>query len=243
MPDTAAVQLRAKYVEQELMPETDTETKAPATGNMKIQYDLGKLERLLGASAYNADLPNVAVKELVQNAFDAVKAMGSGTIRIETERESRTISVADDGNGMTPEIIEKAFFTIGGSNKGTKAQDTSGGLGLAKMAFIMGSEKIEVTTVRDGLKSVVSATREEIRGGGIRVVTTNTTEPSGTTVKITLPSSFSDANGEQQAYYFPYSTPDFLEEPLIGPVTVIHNGKTLHMKSTEWTPIEGYSMT
>ena len=227
MPDTAAVQLRAKYVEQELMPETDTETKAPATGNMKIQYDLGKLERLLGASAYDANLPNVAVKELVQNAFDAIKAIGSGTIRVDTDVSQKTISVSDDGNGMTPEIIEKAFFTIGGTNKGTKPQDTSGGLGLAKMAFIMGSDKIDVTTVRDGLKSVVSATREEIRGGGIRVETTKTTEPSGTTVKVTLPASFLDANGEQQAYSFPYSKPDFLEEPLIGPVTIIHNGVTL----------------
>ena len=110
----------------------------------KLGVNKEQLITLLGSTMYQSGRQEVAVKELMQNAFDAVKIAKSqgkierGTINVVIDTKNRTVKVSDNGTGMTPEIVQKAFFTIGGSYKGDNVDSRlkSGGLGLAKMAFL-----------------------------------------------------------------------------------------------------------
>jgi hypothetical protein len=202
-------------------------------GDVEIELDINKkqLMALVGPQMYSKPIVEVATKELLQNAFDTARSAGAtyenpGTIEIKTDYSNRTLMVKDTGTGMTPEIIRTAFFTIGGTYKTGSLENTSGGLGLAKMAFILGSEHIRVESNRNGLKSVVDASSDQIRSSKFKIQTERTDEPNGTTVTVKIPENYTDAYGEQKSIYF-NSYPSFLTQPLIGPVRVIFNGTEL----------------
>lgn len=186
--------------------------------------DLPKLKLLLGAMAYKGNVPEVTVKELVQNAFDAVKTNGGGRIDVTTDQATRTITVSDNGSGMDLNIITNGFLRLGGSIKGTKPSDTSGGLGMAKMVFLYSSELIKIDSVKNGARYTARMEGGNLKG--IKILKEPTNKPNGTTITVVLPEFFTDSNGEKKSMYFP-NYPDFLSQPLIGPVEVTHNGNVL----------------
>jgi hypothetical protein len=202
-------------------------TIAESDGKVEIRPEINysRILNLLGPKMYEKNLVEVSVKELLQNAFDAVRAAGAttenpGEISIDLNLSNRTVTVRDNGVGMTPEIIQKAFFTIAGTHKEQSAENTSGGLGLAKMAFLYGSDRVKVVSIRDGVKSTVETDRKTlINRDPISVVTERTTEPSGTMVEVVIPEKVEDSEGNQKTLYFP-TEPNFLSKPLIGPVIV-----------------------
>ena len=103
------------------------EDKKFGTEQGKLNADMGNLIQLLGANMYAGSVAEIAVKELLQNAFDAVKGAvsskkgpslyDSGEITITFNGKNRTITVTDNARGMTPEIVRDAFFTVAGSDK------------------------------------------------------------------------------------------------------------------------------
>jgi len=206
---------------------------APIRERISLEADKRQLKRLLGPAMYEKPILEVATKELVQNAFDAVKDAGAseanpGRITITLDQQQRALTITDDGIGMTPDIIKKAFFTIGGTHKEGRPENTSGGLGLAKMAFLLGSDRVRLETTREGVTSTVEATSDEIDNDQIDVETVRTGKPSGTAVTVWIPKSFVDANGETHSIHLP-PKPYFLEEPLVGPVEVTFNGEPLDL--------------
>lgn len=224
-------------------------------GELRTNKD--QLIALLGNTMYNAQLKEVVYKELLQNAFDATKiAIAKGDIRkgdvkIATDSRNRTISFTDNGVGMTPDIVQKAFFTIGGTYKGEGVSNTlkSGGLGLAKMAFIFGSERLDLKTVHNGIETTVNATSDEIRSDNFTIKTRPTNEKNGTTVTVTLPKSYVNSNGEERIIDFPeyidietqYS---FLSKPLIGNIdielSITNKRGDVVTKKLSGNPPEGY---
>ena len=193
----------------------------------KLGVNKEQLITLLGSTMYQSGRQEVAVKELMQNAFDAVKIAKSqglisrGKIDVDIDKDNRTVRISDNGTGMTPEIVQKAFFTIGGSYKGEGVDNRlkSGGLGLAKMAFLFGSDYVDVTTIKDGVKTHVRATPEEIQNDNFDIVTSKTKEPNGTSVEVKIPEVYYDQNGEKRAIWFS-RIPDFLARPMMGDVDV-----------------------
>ena len=199
----------------------------------KLEANKDRLIELLGSSMYSEKLKDVVYKELLQNAFDATKIAESkgliskGKIDIEINEKERIISFTDNGIGMTPEIVQKAFFTIGGTYKGEDVDNKlkSGGLGLAKMAFIFGSEKLSLETIHNGIKTTVDATSEEIRKDNFKIKTEPTNQKNGTKVSIKIPKTYVDSKGENKEIDFPaYSDSEFkysfLANPLIGNVDI-----------------------
>lgn len=84
----------------------------------------------LAADLYvSRDRPVIALRELIQNAADAIndpvrgsKALrqigkNDGRIDVTFNREARTLTVEDNGCGMTPEVI-RMFTTLGQTTKG-----------------------------------------------------------------------------------------------------------------------------
>jgi len=77
----------------------------------------------------STDRAVIALRELIQNAADAIndpkrgsKALGqigknAGKIDVTFDREARTLTVEDNGCGMTPEVI-RTFVTLTGTTKG-----------------------------------------------------------------------------------------------------------------------------
>lgn len=201
----------------------------------EIGFDKKQMLKLLGPSMYNKPIAEVAVKELLQNSFDALKSIKGDfnkKINIEVDYNDRTIKISDNGVGMTKDIVKKAFLTIGGTNKdGLTASESSGGLGLAKVQFLLGSEYVQVETVRDGVKTSIKATAEELYDDNFYIGTSETSEPNGTFVKVKIPKNYSTHDGELRDIEFPgswatgygvSSYPNFniLTKPLIGDVNI-----------------------
>jgi len=141
--------------DQALMDQEEGSVEKLAKRKLKLQdmSSLGKLEgekmstekgsigvnkqqllMLLGPTMYNKPLAQVAVKELLQNSFDATKARQNltenkspGQIRISINMNDRTIAIRDNGIGMSPDIVKNAFLSIGGTNKeGLSTEERSG---------------------------------------------------------------------------------------------------------------------
>lgn len=218
----------------------------------KLNADMGGLIQLLGANMYATAVAEVAVKELLQNAFDAVKGAvssrkapalyKSGEITITINDDDRTITVTDNARGMTPEIVRDAFFTVAGSDKSDLTpEERSGGLGLAKMGFMLGSERLILDTVRDGVRVRVDTSAQDIANSNFQIIKTSANKKEhGTTVTVKIPEYYIDPKtGEQKAIYFS-GNPEFydaLKQPLIGPVTVKTVRKSSWADETTTLPV------
>jgi len=225
-PDTTSTSAASKSADQD---------KKFGSEQGKLNADMAGLIQLLGANMYATSIAEVSVKELLQNAFDAVKGAVSskkakslyevGKINIEINGDERTITVTDNARGMTPEIVRDAFFTVAGSDKSDLSpEDRSGGLGLAKMGFMLGSEQLILDTVRDGVRVRVDTTAKDIADSKFKI--TKSPAPKGehgTTVTVKIPEFYIDPKtGDKKSIYFSSNASyyDPLQKPLIGPVVV-----------------------
>ena len=217
--------------------------------------DMVRMARLLGPQLYGnmSDIGLVTIKEVFQNSFDALKGAiqkgdkTRGLIDVEVDSYARTITITDDGTGMTPEIINKAFLTLAGTSKETDR--ASGGLGIAKMLFLFGNESLSLRTVRNGVESTLSTSGAELMASfsdpavAPNIQTRPTSDPSGTAVTIKIPETYTDENGEVQSIDFPYkwSAGTLLESsPLLENIEVRLNGETLPIGAN--FPVDDYTV-
>jgi len=196
----------------------------------QLNADMDNLLQNLGQSMYGSGITDVAVKELLQNAFDTVKEAvfkkvikGIGHIHITLNEKDRTITVEDDGMGMTSDIVDKAFFTIAGTEKDVPPELASGGYGFAKVAFMTSTESISLDTVREGVRNTTSATASEIRRSQFKIKTAPAPKTEhGTKVVVKIPESYTDQKGEKQSIWFKTRPKSIqaLTKPLVGPVEI-----------------------
>ena len=104
-----------------------------------------RLALTLSQNLYQGNVGDITLKELVQNATDALRAAGGPSAKMEvwTNPETRQIRVLDTGTGMSPDTVMKEFVQIGGSLKGAEA---AGGFGVAKAVILSNAEKINMRT-------------------------------------------------------------------------------------------------
>jgi hypothetical protein len=230
-------------------PARDEEEEEFGERQGELKSDKAQMLRILSGSMYGSGIQDVAVKELLQNAFDSVKEAvhkgvikGFGKINITFDEENRRIIVTDNGMGMTTKIVDEGFFTVGGTKKDVPPELRSGGYGIAKVAFMTSTEEISLDTVRDGVRNIVkNATPVQITEGDFKIKK----EPApkdehGTTVVVDIPSTYVDRSGKEQRIYFfsesSYISP--LKKPLIGPVEVtVTSIDTDGSSSTETLPV------
>ncbi len=139
---------------------------------LKFELDRGRLLNLLvGHTIYND--PTVAIRELLQNAIDAVRyqhyldarearARGReeppiGRVTVRWDPDTRTLDVEDDGTGMDRDIIENHLMRVGASYYRTpRFQDDHkdfspiSRFGIGILTCFMISEDIEIVTFRSG---------------------------------------------------------------------------------------------
>lgn len=120
------------------------------------QVDLTGLMTVLGDHLYST--PTVALRELVQNAHDAItrrrvesEAPFDARIVVRADRERGTLSVLDNGAGLTRDEVIAFLATVGAGYTRTLRQKTGrddliGYFGLGFLSAFVVSDKIEVRT-------------------------------------------------------------------------------------------------
>jgi hypothetical protein len=139
---------------------------------LKFELDRGRLlDLLVGHTIYND--PTVAIRELLQNAIDAVRyqhhlasraspAAGRrrpeiGGVRVTWQPDDRILVVEDNGVGMDEDVIKHHLMTVGVSFYNTPQFEAEHGdfspisrFGIGILTCFMVSDDIEIVTNRDG---------------------------------------------------------------------------------------------
>ena len=199
----------------------------------ELGMDKGKVLQLIGQGMYSANLVESSIKELLQNSFDAVKGAVSdfkqpslykvGNITVDINKDERTIKITDDARGMSLDIVKKAFFTVAGSDKSDLPPgESSGGFGIAKLGFMIGTERLKLNTVRDGVRIKVDATGGEIADNNFKIEKSPAPKSEhGTTVEIKIPKTYIDNGMEKPIHFWSrIKSINALNRTLIGPVEV-----------------------
>ena len=117
------------------------------------------------------DMTGVVAKELLQNSHDATRtAMENGQItqgKVNFDINGRTITISDNGIGMSGSLLAGPFLELGSTGKGTGTGQNSGGFGLAKALLLYGSDKIDVITASGGKISTLDTTGEALATAAI----------------------------------------------------------------------------
>lgn len=122
----------------------------------------------LGAKLYST-LPPV-ISELIANGYDA----GASEIHIEfddTNPHNKTISVKDNGQGMSFEQINDNYLVVGRKKREEKEtkdpifnRPVMGKKGIGKLSFFGITDHAEITTIQNGNKVFFEMNRNKIRG-------------------------------------------------------------------------------
>jgi hypothetical protein len=235
----------AKVLAEQAPPKVEDTAPAAETIKSKPGVNAGRMAKMLGPQLYGdpTKMADVSLKELVQNSFDAVRSVfgdqPGGKIKISTDERNRSISLIDNGSGMTPELLGTKFLEIAGTGK--DARTASGGFGIAKMLFLYGNDAIRVVTMRDGKVAEMRTSGPKLyeslddssQAPDITVRRPSAKdaelfpEGHGTYIEVKIPKSFKDpATGEDKPIGMLKSwTPESLERsPLFAPVDVSFNG-------------------
>lgn len=136
-----------------------------------FQVDLRGVVDLLSRHLYAS--PRVYLRELLQNAVDAITARGDGPGRVTVETGGGTLRVSDDGIGLTADEVHTLLATIGRSSKrdelGFARHDFLGQFGIGLLSAFLVADEIDVVT---------RATRSG--GRALRAVATGSSRPSAT---------------------------------------------------------------
>ncbi|MEL4422992.1 TIGR02391 family protein [Shewanella algae] len=161
---------------------------------LEMRFDPKTIEHL-GVKMYSTLPP--ALSELISNAYDA----DSGEVTIKLVQSSgvpKSITVKDDGEGMSLEEIQTKFLVIG-RNRRDEVGDirtkkfgrlATGKKGLGKLALFGLANKITVRTIKGGLLNSFELSWEALLGSSdtykpnVSKVDHPTTAPDGTEIKL-----------------------------------------------------------
>lgn len=126
-------------------------------GKFELKFDPRTIEHL-GVKMYSTLPP--ALSELVSNAYDA-DASEVKVLFYETKSAPKSITVIDNGHGMSAFDIQNRFLVIGRNRRTTDGDLPSplfrrlptGKKGLGKLALFGLAKKISVDTVKDGYRN------------------------------------------------------------------------------------------
>ncbi|WP_067489410.1 HSP90 family protein [Actinomadura hibisca] len=147
-----------------------------------FQVDLRGVVDLLSRHLYAS--PRVYLRELLQNAVDAITARGGGG-RVRIETGGGALRVHDDGIGLTEDEVHQLLATIGRSSKrdelGFARHDFLGQFGIGLLSAFLVADEIEVVT--RSAKGGPAVRWTGLSGGSYRVEPGERDEP-GTTVTL-----------------------------------------------------------
>ncbi|MEI8129650.1 MAG: TIGR02391 family protein [bacterium] len=191
---------------------------------LELKFDLKTIEHL-GIQMYKTLPPVLA--ELISNSYDADATI----VNIEffdRENGDKQIVVSDDGLGMSFEEINQSFLVVGKNRRENeqgeytpRGRKVTGRKGLGKLAIFGIAEKIQIQTIKGGIKNVFEMDLNKIFATKTPpykpdIVTKNepTTLPSGTRlvlseIKRRAPFNIEEIK-ESVAKRFAFAVDDFI---------------------------------
>lgn len=198
-----------------------------------FQADVARLLELMTHSVYSER--DIFLRELVSNAADAIEKLrfesvanealaaqaGAPLVTIALDKEARTLSVADNGVGMSREDLVAALGTIASSGTrafldelAAKGGDEQGGekggtligrFGIGFYSAFMVADRIEVATRRAGSADAFLWTSEG--KGSFRIAPLAVADAPAVGTKVTL-----HLNAESEEFLEPYRIEQILRE-------------------------------
>lgn len=166
------------------------------------------------------DPVEATVRETVSNALDAVTESYSGElpkVEIVTPTElSPVFTVKDNGVGMSYKDLKEIYSKYGSS---TKADDLEqiGAYGLGAKSPLAYGNEFTVTSIKNGEKTTIIVAREEITNYIKIVDSRKTSEPSGTTVSVSV--------NDNDIHRFELSVSKYLTNPVDKEVSLYVNSQ------------------
>jgi molecular chaperone HtpG len=168
------------------------------TSISRTKVNLAGLMKVLGENLYST--PNVALRELVQNAHDSchrrrIESDSEFEPRIEVRGGERTLTIEDSGAGLTRDEIDEYLATVGsGYTRNLRDSGAETGLigyfGLGFLSAFVVSERTEVHTA--SYQTPDKAWLFSTRKGESYTVSEAPARPIGTTVKLHLAEGFTE---------------------------------------------------
>jgi len=170
-----------------------------SVSSFKVGIHLGQVVETLSTHIY--ETPMAFIRENAQNAVDAIRiqavrestALSDHRFRVDIEVDQTTISIRDNGNGMTGEDLRNFFWTIGASGKRTdeaKRAGCVGMFGIGGFANFGVCKELEVISQvqTEALGTYTALAWEHIEASGatipdVRVTTSSEAAPRGTIVR------------------------------------------------------------
>jgi len=176
LADTRRPRLAAKGVwnvehPARLAEDLPTEGWEPADVRIQVR-DIAQLVRMLGGSQLYGNRPEVPLRELIQNAADAIRARRKlqgheptfGRILVRPGKDPATnedwIEVEDDGVGMSKDVLTDTLLDFGAAFWGTgrmrvefpgleaAGMEATGQFGIGFFAVFMWGDRVQLTTRR-----------------------------------------------------------------------------------------------
>lgn len=122
---------------------------------LKVTFDINTIDHL-GVKLYSTIPPMIA--ELISNAWDADAE--NVYVNFDDNKGKKTITVHDDGNGMTFTELNEQFLKVGRNRRvelhkdeTQKGRKVLGKKGLGKLSMFGIGKKITISTVKNGIKN------------------------------------------------------------------------------------------
>lgn len=159
----------------------------------------GLLE-VLGKNLYST--PNVAIRELVQNAHDACvrrKIEGGGDIdleiRISVDEKNNQLTILDNGSGLTYDEVLQFLATIGSGytrllRNASQTEEMIGYFGLGFLSAYVISSKVDVWTT--SYREPEKTWHFSSKGGKQFTINSSTNQPIGTKVKLRVSDQYQE---------------------------------------------------
>ncbi|WP_412516469.1 ATP-binding protein [Actinomadura madurae] len=119
----------------------------------------------LGLNLYS-NIPAV-LSEVVANAYDA----DASTVHIDIDRQKSTVSIFDDGMGMTRDDINERFLNVGFERRNEPGgaltvkyrRPVMGRKGIGKLSLFSVAQTIDIYTTKDGEKNALRMRLNDVR--------------------------------------------------------------------------------
>jgi molecular chaperone HtpG len=186
-------------------------------GHDRIAFEVetSRILEILAKEIY--DSPYALLRENLQNAYDAILMRYPGSPdavsqgRIDIHIEARTITIQDNGLGMTEKVLRENFWKAGSSGKRTELARQAGVIGTfgigamanfgvcTRLTVETRSTESDQTLISTAVKDTLSISKECI---GLQRLTDN--RPAGTRVIAELEQNLSLSEAHARNYLEPY---------------------------------------
>jgi len=199
-----------------------------------IKFDTSSMLSMLSNSLY--DTPLVFLRENLQNAYDAVllrkhKDEQYKDERIDININGSSISIIDNGIGMSKEELEENYWTAGRSGKNNpeaRAAGVVGTFGIGALANFGICQLLEIHTRRYDAEKSITCLAEKDKYDEITIQTDEVASPIGTKIIATIQNGKNISLQDAECYLKPFV--EYLSIP------VYFNGHLISKK--EYVPKE-----